>query len=292
MKTLQLTIFIAFFAVLFSCSDDENPADNFLGTQDVTLTLNNQPHELKAGEYYQSQNEANCEITEIMHTGNSVEFEFTLENSNVFDRFSFNYRSSFNGEPIPVGQTVENPWFFSFSMALANEDNYYVGSLLQGESYIGHTGYPDNAIEVIIDNITLVINERVSNGNEEVIDGVRQDYPFEKISGVLNVEFSNEAGESQNVEMDFNLEGENIVIEPDNNIFTDPGDDGGNGNGGGGNGGGGADCDNLVYSGPTTGQDMQWCQAAQLYQCLGATTELNYVCDALAQSNVNCSYCN
>jgi hypothetical protein len=288
-KILKISTTLLLFAVILSCSDDENPADNFLGKQDVLITLNGDSFPMKGGEYYKSTNESNCDITEIKHLGSSAEFSFKLENSTNFERFSFNYQSTFNGDPVALGETIVNPWFFAYSFKLTNEDSYYVGAMIDGESNTGNTsGYPDNAVLVTIENVSLVINKRVSNGNEQVIDGVRQEYPLEKVSGVLTIEFTDEAGERQNVSMDFDLEGDNIVIEPDENIFSDPVGDGS----GDGGGSGGTDCGNLVYTGPTEGQIMQWCQAAQLYQCLGATNELMYVCDALAEYGGSCSYCN
>ncbi len=285
-NTLKITIFLALFVGVFACSKDDNPADDFLGTQDVTLMLNGESFAMKGGDYYNSLGESNCEIADIRLDASSFEFKFN--NGVGFERFSFKFSNTFGIEGLPIGVVNQNPGFFFFSFKQANEGESFVGAQLNGEdTYVN--GDIGDSQRVEITNSSLIINERVSNGNEQVIDGVRQDYPLERIGGTLNVSFNNELGESQNLEVDFALEGDNIVIEPDENIFSDPVDDGGNG---GGNGGGGADCNNLVYSGPTSGQDMQWCQAAQLYQCLGATTELNYVCDALAQSNVNCSYCN
>lgn len=283
---LKITTFLLLSAVTLSCSEDENPADKFLGKQDVTFIMNGETYSLKGGEYYQSQGELNCEITKIEHTKPTSELKLSLENSQVFDNFSFNFKNSFNGEETSVGKTMENPYFFAFTMVLPSDGDYYVGAIIDGQNSPVF-GSPDHAIEVDIVNVSLVINERVSNGNEKVVDGVRKDYPKEKIGGVLNIQFTDDDGENHNIEMDFKLEGDNIVIEPDNNITSGSGDDD---NGGGT--GGGTDCDNLVYSGPTDGQIKQFCQSAQLYKCLGATNELNYVCDVLASYNASCSYCN
>jgi hypothetical protein len=281
---LKITSALLLFTVFLSCSEDENPADNFLGTQDVTITFNGVSYPMKAGEYYDSQGTSNSEITRIECNGNSTEFGLTLDNSENFGRFGFNYKSSFNGEAVAVGQTVVNPWFFGFTLKLANGGSIYTGAMLGGESNTAGIFETEETI-VTTTNVTLVINERVSNGTEQVIDGVRQDYPLERVSGVLSLDFVDYTGDSQNLTMDFSLEGINIVNEPDEFIFTDPSN-------GGGDDDGGSDCGNLTYNGPTEGQAAQWCANAQILQCIDDTSpEYNYQCQVIEDYGVNCPYC-
>lgn len=281
----RITLYVVLAVLAISCSDDENPADNFLGTQDVTITVNDQAYALKGGTYYDEQDESNCNINEIVHFGNSSTFRFGLDNGVGIDVFSFNYNTSFNTDAVAVGQIITDPYFFSFSMRFENQESFYRGAVINGQDAYAGNGSA-NEVVVGIQNISIVINERVSNGREQVIDGVRQEYPLEKVSGALNFSFTDESGNSQDVSMDFNLEGENIVIEPDEFISSDSSDDEGNG------GGSGSDCGNLEYNGPTEGQITQFCQAAQLAQCTGNTAEYNYLCDVIASYNASCPYCN
>ncbi len=53
-----------------------------------------------------------------------------------------------------------------------------------------------------------------------------------------------------------------------------------------------SNCGSLSYNGPTEGQIMQFCQAAQLYDCEGAATERAYVCSVIADYGASCPYCN
>lgn len=281
----RITLYVVLAVLAISCSDDENPADNFLGTQDVTITVNDQAYALKGGTYYDEQDESNCNINEIVHFGNSSTFRFGLDNGVGIDVFSFNYNTSFNTDAVAIGQIITDPYFFSFSMRFENQESFYRGAVINGQDAYAGNGSA-NEVVVGIQNISIVINERVSNGREQVIDGVRQEYPLEKVSGALNFSFTDESGNSQDVSMDFNLEGENIVIEPDEFISSDSSDDEGNG------GGSGSDCGNLEYNGPTEGQITQFCQAAQLAQCTGNTAEYNYLCDVIASYNASCPYCN
>jgi len=267
---LLLTVFI-------SCSKDENSADKFLGTQDVTITLNSKSYPMKGGEYYNSQNESNCEITTIeMDLNSSARFKFTLENSAFFEKFSFTFSNAFGDVGLPVGQIIEKPYFFAYSLTLANGGDSYI------EGGFGQNNYADTNIE----NVSLKINERVSNGVEKIVDGVRKDYPKEKITGVLNLRFKDNAGESQVLKMDFDLEGDNIVLERVETSTT-TGGDGNDGSGGDGN------CSNLTYNGPTEGQAAQWCANAQILQCIDdSSPEYKYQCQIIKDYDVNCSYCN
>ncbi len=281
---LQSFLLLAIYLVFFSCSDDENPADNFKGTQDVTITFQGETYDLKGGEYYASLSESNCDISTIRHFGNNAESRFSLSGAPSINRFTFGYNSTFNSDPVPVGQTLTNPYFFYFSISKPGRESYYVGALLGGQSAPAND-FNDNAIEVEIENASVTINSRFSNGNERVVDGVRDEYPLEKVTGKIDVQFKDENNVSQNLSADFDLEGDNIVIEPDDIIITPPVDTGGSGSGGG-------DCGNLTYNGPTEGQIKQFCEAAQLYDCLGASTEKAYVCSIIADYGASCPYCN
>jgi hypothetical protein len=284
-SVFRITLYVVLAVLAISCSDDENPADNFLGTQDVTITVNDQAYALKGGAYYDEQDESNCDINEIVHFGDSSTFRFGLNNGVGIDIFNFTFDTDFNSNGVAVGQIVTNPYFFSFTMRFENQVSFYRGGVINGQdAYFGNGS--SNEVVVSIQNVSMVVNERVSNGREQVIDGVRQDYPLEKVSGALNFSFTDESGNSQDVSMDFNLEGENIVIEPDEFISSDTSDDDGNG------GGSGTDCGNLEYNGPTEGQIAQFCQTAQLAQCTGNTTEYNLLCDIIADYEATCPYCN
>lgn len=62
--------------------------------------------------------------------------------------------------------------------------------------------------------------------------------------------------------------GQTILIESDENIFTDPGDN----VDGVSDGSGGTYCDNLVYYGLTESQISRFCGSAQLAECVGTST--------------------
>ena len=101
--------------------------------------------------------------------------------------------------------------------------------------------------------------------------------------------FNECAGDADFVVDNFVSSGGNVLAGP--NAIGGAGSSGG-GDDDGGDGGSGTGCDDLAYNGPTEGQVMQWCQAAQIYECLNATDELNYLCDVIANYGASCPYCN
>ncbi|GEQ87305.1 hypothetical protein ULMS_28130 [Patiriisocius marinistellae] len=103
-----------------------------------------------------------------------------------------------------------------------------------------------------------------------------------KIKGSYSISLtSGRSAEDHTLDVEFDINDSN-TLSP---IYTP--DNGGGSNNGRGN----IDCGNLVYNGPTEGQIIQFCQTAQLYECLGQTTELEYVCDAIESYGASCPYC-
>ncbi|GEQ87043.1 hypothetical protein ULMS_25510 [Patiriisocius marinistellae] len=176
-----------------------------------------------------------------------------------------------------------------------------------GDFYIGITNTYDFSIAISMDGVDLSRVE-LSPGQSSYGNAAPGTYTVSaRVTGDdPNNEFPSNASVTKNFIEDGNYGW--IAGEPDVEYFgnvnepSDPvdpnsggngsGGNGGNGSGGNGGNGGGANCDNLNYNGPTEGQIMQFCQAAQLYECLGATTEQDYVCDVIASYGASCPYCN
>ena len=203
MRQKILSIAVIFFAavILNSCFKEDDETPNFLGKQDVTITIDgDESYVLKSGPYYESTGESNCNITRIIFEDiytDSYKFFFTLEDSDVFDVFSFTFSNSFGGNPLVIGETINSPYFFAAVITfLDNDDKYEVGQF----------GSTEEALPA-----SLIIDEMFSNGVEKIVDGERLDYPKENIVGMINFNITDKNGKIHEVSMDFNLEGDDIV---------------------------------------------------------------------------------
>lgn len=159
-----------------------------------------------------------------------------------------------------------------------------------GDFYIAITNTYDFAIAVEMDGVDLSRRE-LTPGQSSYGNAAPGRYTVS--ATVTGDDYNNEFSSNSSVTENF-IENGNygwIAGEPQINYYgdvTEPADPIDPDTGGGGSG----NCADLTYNGPTEGQIMQFCKAAQLYDCEGATTEKAYVCEILASYGASCQYCN
>ena len=271
LKLLSLALFVFFI----SCKDDDCPTcSDGNSTFLVDMVFDGQTYNLEGGYDFGEESETYIVSSVTQYYEDYSRFELSFKKSgfgandpdDIFPTFIVNLNS--NEDPtIGIPQTI-SPAVFSLITPTTrytqlNEDDFDFNN--------------DFDTHIDVTDFELEITDIVRNSETGV----------HKLVGNYSVSFtSGRSATNHTINVNFDMTDQNILGTP----YSAP--TGGGGNSGGGNSGGNADCDNLVYNGPTEGQVMQWCQAAQLYECLDATTELSYICDVIAEYGASCPYCN
>jgi len=231
-------LLLSVFILSVSCAKEENRADNFVGKQEVTITLDNhEPLTFYSGEYYDSENMTNADIARIIVSPSDREFKFTIRDTEIFDIFSFSYEDTFASSitEITAGIVTENPYFFSSYMEFTEDylisdtstsNELDLAAIFNNGAYVNTGIFGSDSPYGTLSTLTLEVTDMYSNGVEKYIDGVRKDYPLEMIEGSLNIEFMDEEDQFHTLKMDFYLEGDDIVKERTEDITTDDGDNG------------------------------------------------------------------
>lgn len=213
----KLFYIICISVILTNCSKDDDLAHSFTGKQEIEIFLDDLPPIIyKGGEFFESLNQNNSDFTGINYY--ELGFSFSMEKTNMFEKFAFGFQEVFNF----TTEQINNPFFFSANLEFTDEYSDYK---LPQSSGNGHgvdylnIGSEDSRV----DSVNLNITEFHSNGNEKVIDGVRQAYPLEKIKGNLEFSYKNDLnGKNHKIKVNFDFEGKNIIKEDDEIIITTP----------------------------------------------------------------------
>ncbi|MCV9388784.1 hypothetical protein [Reichenbachiella ulvae] len=224
-KISRLGLVLIGISILVSCKEEETP--NYNDKQILTVSLDGNAYVLKDGEEFTTSGDKNA--------------IFSAHYDEIDRRLSFEtYSTSINGlEYLKVSMYAYDWWYGEGGIRYENEGVDSNGNLklnhevqpyslffeiqAGGERYISEVGTGmytnyDEYLELLnyqveADEVSayMMLTDLFSNGTEKYVDGQKLDYPNERFAGVISIPFVDQNGISHDLDLDFDIRGENVV---------------------------------------------------------------------------------